>query len=150
MADLVYALKHQTQHTRDPSQLDFNQVVNLIQKHSQDHLQSAFNYGIKINQLESQRDKLRERLRTLATIEKPEENEHEETQKIQQEIKSLTIQLANVWKEKGSVVDNFVNKKIETSNGYPELNSFVKASPSIKQTSRSGYATPNKKSEAQF
>ena len=68
----------------------------------------------------------------FATIEKPEENEREETLKIQEEIKSLTVQLANVWKEKGSVVDNFVNNKIETSTGYPELNNFVRASPSIK------------------
>ena len=62
----------------------------------------------------------------------------------------MTVQLANVWKEKGSIVDNFVNNKIEISNGFPELNNFVRASPLVKATSRSGYATPQKKNENQF
>ena len=49
------------------------------------------------------------------------------------------------------MLDNFVNNKIEVSKCYPELNNYIYSSPLVvKQRSRSGFATPQRKTGAQF
>ena len=59
--------------------------------------------------------------------------------------------MASVYKEKTSILDNFVNNKIEISKGYPELSNYILSSPLVvKQRSRSGFATPQRKSRTQF
>ena len=63
VADLVSVLRTQQEKLGEPTTLDYNKVVNIIQEHSKNHLQTAFNLGVQINLLETKLEQHREKLR---------------------------------------------------------------------------------------